>query len=57
MPLAVESAVPVTGLCYLPQLCKNLWAAILQGSDVLERASWWPEFTRKPVLGRLRSQL
>lgn len=57
MPLTVESAVPVTGLCYLPQLCKNLWAAILQGSDVLERASWWPEFTRKPVLGRLRSQL
>ncbi|XP_053778960.1 peroxisomal acyl-coenzyme A oxidase 3 isoform X2 [Desmodus rotundus] len=39
------------------ELCKNLWAAVLQGSDVLERASWWPEFTRKPVLGRLRSQL
>ncbi|KAM5341093.1 peroxisomal acyl-coenzyme A oxidase 3 [Glossophaga mutica] len=39
------------------ELYKNLWAAVLQGSSVLERTSWWPEFARKPVVGHLRSQL
>lgn len=39
------------------QLYKNLWTAVLQESKVLERASWWPEFTNKPVIGRLKSQL
>ncbi|XP_036902383.1 peroxisomal acyl-coenzyme A oxidase 3 isoform X2 [Sturnira hondurensis] len=39
------------------ELYRNLWAAILQGSGALERASWWPEFTRKPNVGSVRSQL
>ncbi|KAF6128537.1 acyl-CoA oxidase 3, pristanoyl [Phyllostomus discolor] len=39
------------------ELCRNLWAAVLQGSSVLERASWWPEFARKPIVGGLKSQL
>ncbi|XP_031197489.1 peroxisomal acyl-coenzyme A oxidase 3 [Mastomys coucha] len=40
------------------ELYKNLWAAILQQSGVLERASWWPEFTaNKSVADRLKSQL
>lgn len=42
----------------LPQLYKNLWAAILQQNGVLERAAWWPEFTaNKSVADRLKSQL
>ncbi|XP_036982752.2 peroxisomal acyl-coenzyme A oxidase 3 isoform X2 [Artibeus jamaicensis] len=39
------------------ELYRNLWAAVLQGSGALERASWWPEFASKPVVGSLRSQL
>nr|XP_006213130.1 peroxisomal acyl-coenzyme A oxidase 3 [Vicugna pacos] len=40
------------------ELYKNLWTAVLQGSRVLERASWWPEFSaNKPVVGSLKSKL
>ncbi|ELK06544.1 Peroxisomal acyl-coenzyme A oxidase 3 [Pteropus alecto] len=40
------------------ELCKNLWTAVLQESKVLERVSWWPEFsTNKPVVGSLRAKL
>lgn len=42
----------------LPQLYKNLWAAVLQQNGVLERAAWWPEFSaNKSVADRLKSQL
>lgn len=45
-------------LVCLLQLYKNLWAAVLQQSGVLERASWWPEFTaNKSMADRLKSQL
>lgn len=39
------------------QLYKNLWGAVLQGSKVLERASWWSDFVNKPVVGGLKSNL
>ncbi|XP_060102144.1 peroxisomal acyl-coenzyme A oxidase 3 [Heteronotia binoei] len=40
------------------ELYKNLWSSVLQGSKVLERPSWWPEFcANKPVVGRLRSRM
>ncbi|XP_032109937.1 peroxisomal acyl-coenzyme A oxidase 3 isoform X1 [Sapajus apella] len=40
------------------ELYKNLWGAVLQDSKVLERASWWPEFSvNKPVTGSLKSKL
>ncbi|CAI9172323.1 unnamed protein product [Rangifer tarandus platyrhynchus] len=40
------------------ELYKNLWTAVLQGSKVLERASWWSEFVvNKPVIGSLKSKL
>lgn len=40
------------------ELYKNLWTTILQESKVLERPSWWPEFSaNKPVIGSLRSKL
>ncbi|XP_063665451.1 peroxisomal acyl-coenzyme A oxidase 3 isoform X3 [Pan troglodytes] len=40
------------------ELYKNLWGAVLQESKVLERASWWPEFSvNKPVIGSLKSKL
>ncbi|XP_054437870.1 peroxisomal acyl-coenzyme A oxidase 3 [Pteronotus mesoamericanus] len=40
------------------ELYKNLWAAVLQKSDVLTRAPWWPEFcAHKPVVGSLKSNL
>ncbi|KAM6150171.1 peroxisomal acyl-coenzyme A oxidase 3 isoform 1-T2 [Erethizon dorsatum] len=40
------------------ELYKNLWNAVLQGSGVLERASWWQEFSmHRPVVGRLKSKL
>nr|XP_020770627.1 peroxisomal acyl-coenzyme A oxidase 3-like [Odocoileus virginianus texanus] len=40
------------------ELYKNLWTAVLQGSKVLERASWWSEFAvNKPVIGSLKSKL
>ncbi|XP_037685243.1 peroxisomal acyl-coenzyme A oxidase 3 isoform X2 [Choloepus didactylus] len=39
------------------ELYKNLWAAVLQDSKVLERASWWPEFAKKPIIGSLKPKL
>ncbi|KAJ8783429.1 hypothetical protein J1605_009134 [Eschrichtius robustus] len=40
------------------ELYKNLWSAVLQESKVLERASWWSEFSaNKPVIGSLKSKL
>ncbi|XP_064142260.1 peroxisomal acyl-coenzyme A oxidase 3 isoform X3 [Loxodonta africana] len=40
------------------ELYRNLWAAVLQESKVLERASWWPEFSaKKPVVGSLKPKL
>lgn len=39
------------------ELYKNIWTTILQESKVLERASWWPEFSNKPVIGSLRSKM
>ncbi|XP_076992412.1 peroxisomal acyl-coenzyme A oxidase 3 [Tamandua tetradactyla] len=39
------------------ELYKNLWGSVLQNSEVLERASWWPEFTKKPVIGSLKPKL
>ncbi|KAF5912960.1 peroxisomal acyl-coenzyme A oxidase 3 isoform X2 [Diceros bicornis minor] len=40
------------------ELYKNLWTAVLQESKVLERASWWPEFSaNKPVIGSWKSKL
>lgn len=40
------------------QLYKNLWATVMQGSQVLERPSWWKEFcSDKPVVGSLRPKL
>ncbi|XP_027795628.3 peroxisomal acyl-coenzyme A oxidase 3 [Marmota flaviventris] len=40
------------------ELYKNLWNAILQERGVLERPSWWPEFSgNKPVVGSLRAKL
>ncbi|KAG7265992.1 LOW QUALITY PROTEIN: hypothetical protein CRUP_029603 [Coryphaenoides rupestris] len=35
-------------------LYKNLWSAVMQGNEVLQRPTWWKEFcTDKPVLGSL----
>ncbi|XP_066135047.1 peroxisomal acyl-coenzyme A oxidase 3 isoform X2 [Saccopteryx bilineata] len=40
------------------ELYKNLWAAVLQENQVLERVPWWQEFsTNKPVVGSLSSKL
>ncbi|XP_012579511.1 PREDICTED: peroxisomal acyl-coenzyme A oxidase 3 [Condylura cristata] len=40
------------------ELYKNLWAAVLQESQVLERPAWWAEFaTNKPVVGCLKPKL
>ncbi|XP_036618663.1 peroxisomal acyl-coenzyme A oxidase 3 isoform X2 [Trichosurus vulpecula] len=40
------------------ELYKNLWTTVLQGSKVLERPSWWTEFsTHKPIIGSLKSKL
>ncbi|XP_004624652.1 peroxisomal acyl-coenzyme A oxidase 3 [Octodon degus] len=40
------------------ELSKNLWGAVLQESGVLERASWWQEFSvHRPVVGSLKSKL
>ncbi|KAM9677745.1 peroxisomal acyl-coenzyme A oxidase 3 isoform 1-T1 [Trichechus inunguis] len=40
------------------EVYQNLWAAVLQESQVLERASWWPEFSiKKPVIGSLKPKL
>lgn len=35
-------------------LYKNMWSAVLQGNEVLQRPSWWREFcTDKPLVGSL----
>ncbi|KAM7365948.1 hypothetical protein PAMP_015424 [Pampus punctatissimus] len=40
------------------QIYKNLWSTVMQGSQVLERPSWWKEFcSDKPVVGSLRPKL
>nr|XP_044623834.1 peroxisomal acyl-coenzyme A oxidase 3 isoform X2 [Equus asinus] len=40
------------------ELYKNLWGTILQEGKVLERASWWPQFSaNKPVIGSSKSKL
>lgn len=40
------------------ELYRNLWGSVLQGRGVLERPSWWAEFSsRKPDPGGLRSKL
>lgn len=40
------------------QLYKNLWSAVMQGKQVLDRPSWWKEFSSdKPVVGSLRPKL
>ncbi|XP_068163891.1 peroxisomal acyl-coenzyme A oxidase 3 [Antennarius striatus] len=40
------------------QIYRNLWSVMMQGSQVLERPSWWKEFcSNKPVVGSLRSKL
>ncbi|KAM6960287.1 peroxisomal acyl-coenzyme A oxidase 3 [Tautogolabrus adspersus] len=40
------------------QLYRNLWSTMMQGSQVLERPSWWKEFcSDKPVVGSLRPKL
>lgn len=40
------------------ELYKNLWSAVMQGKNVLERPSWWAEFcSDKPVVGSLRAKL
>lgn len=40
------------------QLYKNLWSTMMQGSQVLERPSWWKEFSSdKPLVGSLRPKL
>ncbi|XP_041820833.1 peroxisomal acyl-coenzyme A oxidase 3 [Chelmon rostratus] len=40
------------------QLYKNLWSTVMQGSQVLERPSWWKDFcSDKPVVGSLRPKL
>lgn len=45
-------------LYFVLQLYKNLWAAVMQGKNVLERPSWWAEFcANKPVVGSLRAKL
>ncbi|CAB1351439.1 unnamed protein product, partial [Coregonus sp. 'balchen'] len=39
-------------------LYKNMWSTVMQGNKVLERPSWWAEFTSdKPVVGSLRPKL
>ncbi|XP_017282516.1 peroxisomal acyl-coenzyme A oxidase 3 [Kryptolebias marmoratus] len=44
--------------CADGELYKNLWSAVLQGNQVLERPSWWKEFcSEKPVIGSLQSKL
>ncbi|GLD66665.1 peroxisomal acyl-coenzyme A oxidase 3 isoform X1 [Lates japonicus] len=40
------------------QLYRNLWSTVMQGSEVVNRPSWWKEFcSDKPVVGSLRSKL
>ncbi|XP_004847402.1 peroxisomal acyl-coenzyme A oxidase 3 [Heterocephalus glaber] len=40
------------------ELYKNLWSAVLQGSGVLERPTWWQEFcVHRPVGAGLKSKL
>ncbi|XP_051897352.1 LOW QUALITY PROTEIN: peroxisomal acyl-coenzyme A oxidase 3 [Pristis pectinata] len=40
------------------EIYKNLWAAVLQDKNALERPSWWAEFcTKKPSVGSMKSKL
>ncbi|XP_069488128.1 peroxisomal acyl-coenzyme A oxidase 3 [Ambystoma mexicanum] len=40
------------------ELYKNMWTAVLQGNQVLERPYWWAEFcANKPSVGTLRSRM
>ncbi|XP_059820871.1 peroxisomal acyl-coenzyme A oxidase 3 isoform X1 [Hypanus sabinus] len=40
------------------EIYKNLWAAVLQDKNALERPPWWAEFcTNKPSVGSLKSKL
>ncbi|KAL2079445.1 hypothetical protein ACEWY4_025189 [Coilia grayii] len=40
------------------ELYKNLWATVMQGDRVLERAPWWKEFcSDKPAVGSLCAKL
>ncbi|XP_072112045.1 peroxisomal acyl-coenzyme A oxidase 3 isoform X1 [Mobula birostris] len=40
------------------EIYKNLWAAVLQGKNALERPRWWAEFcSNKPSVGSLKSKL
>uniref|UniRef100_A0A3B4XAY0 Acyl-coenzyme A oxidase n=1 Tax=Seriola lalandi dorsalis TaxID=1841481 RepID=A0A3B4XAY0_SERLL len=44
--------------CADGQLYKNLWSTVMQGSQVLDRPSWWKEFcSDKPAVGSLRPKL
>ncbi|KAJ3585758.1 hypothetical protein NHX12_014477 [Muraenolepis orangiensis] len=39
-------------------LYKNMWSAVLQGKEVLQRPSWWQEFcSDKPQVGSLSAKL
>ena len=42
---------------FILQIYKNLYAAMIQGPNALERPKYWTEFVDKPVVGRLRSNL
>ncbi|XP_059501764.1 peroxisomal acyl-coenzyme A oxidase 3 isoform X1 [Stegostoma tigrinum] len=40
------------------EIYKNLWAAVLQGKNSLERPAWWVEFcANKPSVGSMKSKL
>ncbi|KAM6909186.1 peroxisomal acyl-coenzyme A oxidase 3 isoform 2-T2 [Xenentodon cancila] len=40
------------------QIYQNLWSTMMQGTQVLERPSWWREFcSDKPAVGSLRPKL
>ncbi|KAK0146543.1 Peroxisomal acyl-coenzyme A oxidase 3 [Merluccius polli] len=39
-------------------LYKNMWSAVMQGNEVLQRPSWWKEFcSNKPQVGSLAAKL
>lgn len=33
------------------QIYKNLYGAMIQGKNALERPNWWREFVDKPIIG------
>ncbi|XP_071110971.1 peroxisomal acyl-coenzyme A oxidase 3-like isoform X2 [Haliotis cracherodii] len=39
------------------QIYKNLYGAMMQGEDVLQRPDWWREFVNKPVIRQPKSNL